>query len=184
MPRCPECKEPVGKGQTHCFACGTNFIPTPAKSNFLKGSTLFIVAVVGGCIIAVALALLIARPKTKPMPNAAESAGSAKPLTQTTSSAKPKEATPLNDIAFFSQQMSDLETKIAMVEKRSRTEQFTKDETDALRFAQNILAEMKQLLESMKNAKSNEDQRRFTRQFRLKQNEIESFLVILKNRLQ
>lgn len=183
MPRCPECKEPVEKGQTHCFACGTDFIPTPAKSKFFKSSAVFIVAVAGGCIIAVVLALMLARPKTKAAPNAGEAPGSAKPLTQTSTSVKPKEAAQLNDTAFFSQQMADLETKISTIEKRAQTEQFTKDETDALRFAQNLRVEMQSLLQSMKNAKSSEEQKRFARQFRMKQNEIESFLIILKNRL-
>jgi TolA-binding protein len=183
MPRCPECKEPVEKGQTHCFACGTDFIPPPTKSNFFKSSAVFIVAVAGGCIIAVVLALMLARPKTKATSKVNESPESVKPFTQTSAPVKPKEATQLNDIATFSQQMADLETKISTIEKRARTEQFTKDETDALRFAQNLRVEMQSLLQSMKNAKSNEEQKRFARQFRMKQNEIESFLIILKNRL-
>ena len=183
MPRCPECKEPVEKGQTHCFACGTDFIPTPAKNRFFKSSAVFIVAVAGGCIIAVVLALMITRPKTKATSKVNESPESVKPFTQTSAPVKPKEATQVNDIAFFSQQMADLEAKLSTIEKRAQTEQFTKDETDALRFAQNLRVEMQSLLQSMKNAKSNEEQKRFARQFRMKQNEIESFLIILKNRL-
>jgi len=183
MPRCPECKELVEKGQTHCFACGTDFIPPPAKNHFFKSSAVFIVAVIGGCIIAVVLALMLTRPKTKATSKVNESPESVKPFTQTSAPVKPKEATQMNDSAFFSQQTADLETKISMIEKRSRTEQFTRDEADALRFAQNLLIEMKLLLQSFKNAKSNEEQRRLARQFRMKENEVEAFLVILKNRL-
>jgi hypothetical protein len=182
MPRCPECSEPVQKGQTHCFACDSDFVLPPAKSHFLKGNTVFVAAVAGGCIIAVALAVFITQPKVKAPPSASEPIESTNPLSRTSTPIKPKEAPRVNDVATLSQQLAELESKVANIEKRSLTEEFTKDEKDALRFTQNLILEMKSSLQSIKNTKKTEDQRRLIRQFRVKQNEVESFLVILKKR--
>ena len=180
MPKCPECGEPVGKGQVHCFACGSDFNLTPVKSKFLNRNTVFIAAIVGGVIIAVTLALLITRSLTKSTPKSPESSVKSKISTPGTESTKSKLPEKVDDITHLSQDLKDLEIKIARIEMNTRAGQLTKDEGDALRFAQNAVGEMKSLLESIKTVAKKDEERKLIRQFRLKQKEAEDFLLILK----
>ncbi len=180
MPKCPECGEPVQKGQTHCFACGSDFIRTPVKNRFLKGNTVFIAAIIGGCIIAVVLALFITRPKPKLIPTTLEAQLEPKPVKSSSLAAKPKESPVLSDVEQLELVLKELEAKVAKIDNRSQTGKFSKDETDALRFTKSSISEMKTLLESIKNTTKPEDRKRQIRQFRSKQNEAEQFLFILK----
>ncbi|MDH5683560.1 MAG: hypothetical protein OEZ20_03740 [candidate division WOR-3 bacterium] len=184
MRRCPECGEPVLKGQTHCFACGSDFILTPAKSQFFKGSTVFVIAIIGGSIIALVLALLIARPKPESEPKK-EVGVQYQPKTQKTptSPSKAEAETKLSEVDRMAKELSQLEFKLNKIATRARTEQFNKDEQDAFRFSQALVADMKLLLQTLKNVQSKEDQKKIIRQFRSKQNEVSEFLFILKNRL-
>lgn len=182
MPRCPECGETVEKGQAHCFACGSDFVLTPAKTRFIKSNAVFIVSILGGCIIAIVVALMIARPKPEPPSQDFESTPLTKTKTPTSIPVKSKEITKLSDAGQLSQVLGELETKLAKVESRATTEEFNRDEKDALRFTQKLISEMKLLLQSLKNAKTKEEEKRIIRQFRSKQNEVLGFLVILKNR--
>lgn len=186
MPKCPECGEPVQKGQTHCFACGSDFVPSPVKIQFLKGNVVFIGVLIAGCLIAAIVAILIAQPKPKRIPAETHSQFTTKEIAKrpAVSTTKPKILTPPDEIAELNQIINNLEEKITRLEKLSQTEEFTKDEKDALRFARNLLSEMKPLIGSIQDAKKKEiERKRFLRQFRIKQNEIEQFLIILKKHL-
>jgi len=181
MPKCPECGELVQKGQTHCFACGSDFVRTPAKNRFLKSGTVSLVAIIGGCILAVVLALFIARPK--PKPTGLDKVIVPHPTQKGSILVKPKEKSKLSDVEHLFLGLTELEAKIGRIESKAKTEQFTKDEQDALRYSQKLLAELKLLFDSLKNNKKPDEQRRLIRQCRSKQNEINEFLFILKNRL-
>ncbi len=188
MRRCPECGEPVAKGQTHCFACGSDFILSPARSRFLGKNTIFVALVLGGCILAVLFALLITQPKPKSPVNQsndylARKSDSTKQQLNVTQS-KVKKMLPGDDIEAISQELAELEGKITALERIAQTEDFTKDEKDALRFARILLDETKATIGSLKAAKTEEEKRRLIRQIRVKQNEINQFLFILKKRSQ
>uniref|UniRef100_A0A7C6EB18 Putative zinc-ribbon domain-containing protein n=1 Tax=candidate division WOR-3 bacterium TaxID=2052148 RepID=A0A7C6EB18_UNCW3 len=192
--RCPECGEPVAKGQTHCFACGSDFVTSPVRSRFLQRNVIFFALIVSGCIIAVLLAILIAQPKAKRTTGEGvvtatkKTTGLVSSTTTTpragSKSVKPKITSPADiksTIGGLSQELADLEEKITTLERIAQTENFTKDEKDALRFAQNLLTEMKALQSKIKDTRDEKETRRLIRQFRLKQNDINQFLFLLKH---
>ncbi len=179
MPRCPECGEPVQKGQTHCFACSSDFVRAPTKNRSLKSSTVFIVTIIGGCILAVVLALLITRPK--PEPTDLDKTIIPHPTEKGSILVTPKEKSTLSDVEQLYLGLTELETKIGRVESKAKTERFTKDEQDALKYSQKLLAEFKLQYDSLVNNKNPKEQKRLIRQCRSKLNEINEFLFILKN---
>ena len=180
MPRCPECGEPIQKGQTHCFACSSDFVRAPAKNRFLKSRTVFIVAIIGGCIFAVVLALFIARPKTKT--TGLDKTIIPHPTEKGSILVTPKEKSTLSDVEHLYLGLTELEAKIGKIESKAKTERFTRDEEDALKYSQKLLAEFKLQYDSLINNQKPKEQKRLIRQCRSKQNEINEFLFILKNR--
>lgn len=180
MPRCPECGEPVQKGQTHCFACGSDFVRAPTQNQFLKSGTVTIIAIIGGCILAVVLALFIARPKSKP--TGLQKTIIPHPTEKGSLLVTPKEKSTLNDVEQLYLGLTELEAKIGKIESKAKTERFTKDEQDALKYSQKLLAEFKLQYDSLVNNKNPKEQKRLIRQCRSKLNEINEFLFILKNR--
>lgn len=193
MQRCPECGEPVQKGQTHCFACGSDFVISPARPRFLQRNIIFVALIISGCIIAALLAILITQPKAKSTINESDSGtkipskvtakDSALKIDRSVASVKTKKVMPTDDIETLNQDLANLEEKITNLEKISQTQEFTKDEKDALRFARTLHNEMKSLLLKIKDTKDEKEVRRLIRQFRLKQNDVNQFLFLLKNHL-
>lgn len=180
MPRCPECGEPVQKGQTHCFACSSDFVRAPTQNRFLKSGTVTIIAIIGGCILAVILALFIARPK--PKASDLNKIIIPSPTQKGSILVTPKEKSKLSDVEHLYLGLTELEAKIGKIESKAETERFTKDEQDALKYSQKLLAEFKLQYDSLVNNENPSEQKRLIRQCRSKQNEINEFLFILKNR--